>query len=560
MPLEDKDLKSIQEARNLLAKAEEAQKIYAGFSQTQVDRITGAVVRAGLKASESLARLAVEESGFGIYESKIEKNRFATQYLWDDIREMKTVGVIHRDERKGVIEIAEPYGVVLGIIPITNPTSTTLFKGIISLKTRNAIVFSPHPRGIRCIGEAARIMEDAACGAGAPPGLVQCMSHVSMPGINEAMHHPATALILATGGSAMVKAAYSAGKPAYGVGPGNAPAFIERTARIPMAVKAIIMSQTFDNGTICASEQSVVIDRAVKDRALREFRNQGAHLCNENERTLLEKIISKNGGLNPDIVGRYPHELATMAGFSVPEATTVLLAEESRVGEAYPLSIEKLAPILAVYTADGWEKGCELCIDLLHLGGMGHTMAIHSTNEDVIMRFAIEKPVNRILVNAPTSQGAIGFATGLVPSLTLGCGAHGGNITSDNVSAKNLILIKRLARVKPGAVERHAAKPARANRPGHVDLGSASVEASASNDASHPAWKYRNDAFNAPEAKPTSFTMPYSEKKRPASGPRGASVSQADAGSGSTTAPKKKNDGGTPPERCPLGGCEKCDH
>ncbi|MFH1999406.1 MAG: aldehyde dehydrogenase family protein [Planctomycetota bacterium] len=548
MSLEDKDLKSIQEARNLLSKAGEAQKVYARFSQTQVDRITGAVVRAGLKAAESLAKIAVEESGFGVYESKIIKNRFATQYLWEDIRELKTVGVISRDDRKGVLEIAEPYGVILGIVPITNPTSTALFKGIIALKTRNAIVFSPHPRGVRCIGEASRIMEDAARGAGAPAGLVQCMTHVSMEGINEAMHHPVTALILATGGNAMVKAAYSAGKPAYGVGPGNAPAFIERTARIPLAVKAIVMSQTFDNGTICASEQSVIIDRVVKDRVLREFASQGAYLCNEGEKKQLEKIISKNGGLNSDIVGQYPYKIAAMAGFAVPRETTVLLAEESHIGPEYPLSIEKLSPILAIYYADGWEKGCELCIDLLRLGGMGHTMAIHSTNEEVIMRFALEKPVNRILVNAPTSQGAIGFATGLVPSMTLGCGAHGGNITSDNVSARNLILIKRLARVKPGIVEGFELSPRSSYRSGHTPLGGDSLPDSRVSEVSTTDWTYRNDLRNAPGNEPVSFSLPSLPLQPGNSTAQGKNINL-----------NHKCESDVPPERCPLGeGCDRC--
>jgi len=454
LSLNDQDLKSKDEARSLVERAAKAQQIYKKFSQSQVDKVTAAAVRAGAKNAEKLAKLAVEESGFGRVSSKIIKNLFATQTLWDDIKELKTVGVIFRDDRKGVFEIAEPYGVVIGIVPVTNPTSTTLFKGIISLKTRNSIVFSPHPRGIRCISETAKVMEEAAVNAGAPNGLISCMSTVTMDGVNEAMRHPLTSLILATGGAGLVKAAYSAGKPAYGVGPGNAPAFIERTANITMAVKAIVASQLFDNGTICASEQSVVIDEPVKSRTLREFISQGAHLCNNEEKALLSKIITKNKAINPDIVGRYPRELAEMAGFSVPSDTTVLLAEESRVGLDYPLSVEKLSPILAVYSASGWEKCCEICLELLHLGGMGHTMSIHSSNEDVIMKFAIEKPVNRILVNAPTSQGAVGYATGLVPSMTLGCGAHGGNITSDNVSAKNLILTKRVARVKPGFIER----------------------------------------------------------------------------------------------------------
>jgi acetaldehyde dehydrogenase (acetylating) len=543
--LEDKDLRSIQEARRLLKQAAEAQKAYARFSQAEVDRVTEAAVRAGFDAAEQLGELAVEESGFGRAASKTLKNRFSTQNLWEDIKDLKTVGVINRDDRKGIWEIAEPYGVILGIIPITNPTSTTLFKGIISLKTRNAIVFSPHPRGIRCIGETNRVMADAAERAGAPAGLLGCLTQVTMDGINDAMRHPLTSLILATGGEAMVKAAYSAGKPAYGVGPGNAPAFIERSANIRMAVKAVVASQTFDNSTICSSEQSVVIDAPVKDRVLREFCSQGAHLCNGSEKALLEKIIMKGKGINPDIVGKYPHELAEMAGFSVPQETTVILAEENEVGLDYPLSVEKLSPILGVYSAEGWERCCELCIELLQLGGMGHTMAIHSNNEEIITRFALEKPVHRILVNAPTSQGAVGYATDLVPSMTLGCGAHGGNITSDNVSARNLLLIKRLARVKPGFIEGSELRPQNPYRPGHLDLGHTGETAARRALEAH-SYSYMNRAYNPPAAAPRAFTLD-SSAPRPAGGP----ISQ------SGTNPK--GSGEVPPERCPLGcGCSDC--
>lgn len=546
MVLEDKDLKSIQEARILVKRAAEAQKIYQGFSQAQVDRITAAAVRAASKASEELARLAVEESGFGRIESKIEKNRFSSESLWEDIKDQKTVGIIARDDWKGVVEIAEPYGVIVGIIPITNPTSTTLFKGIIALKTRNAIVFSPHPRGIRCISESSRVMQEAAEAAGAPPGLMSCLSFGSMEGIEEAMRHPLTSLILATGGGGLVKAAYSTGKPAYGVGPGNAPAFIERSANIHMAVKAIIASQTFDNGTVCAAEQAVVIDEPIKDRVIREFLQQGAHLCSDEEKTLLERIVMKGGGINPDVVGRYPHELGKMAGFSVPEDTTVLLAWENGVGPDHPLSIEKLSPILAVYTAKGWEKCCELCIDLLNYGGMGHTMAIHSRDEEIIMKFALEKPVHRILVNAPTSQGAVGHATGLVPSMTLGCGAYGGNITSDNISARNLILIKRMARVKPGFVEGCDVRTRSTYRPGHLDLDNSpgSVSSSGLKDS---GYAFRNEALNASSSAPPVFTM------KPSSGASsGEGATSREAGNAPSVAE-------VPPERCPLGGgCEQC--
>ncbi|MBU0754970.1 MAG: aldehyde dehydrogenase family protein [Planctomycetes bacterium] len=555
MLLEDRDLSSMQEARALLKKAAQAQKQYAKFSQAQVDRITSAAVRAGLEASQELAEMAVQESGFGRVDSKTIKNRFATQHLWEDIKDLKTVGVIARDDRKGVMEIAEPYGVILGIVPITNPTSTTLFKGIISLKTRNAVVFSPHPRGIRCIARATRIMAEAAMRAGAPDGLLGCMTQVSMEGIHEAMAHPLTSLILATGGEAMVKAAYSAGKPAFGVGPGNAPAFIERSANLSLAVKAIVASQTFDNSTICSSEQSVVIDTPVKNRVLREFSRQGAYLCNAGEKSLLAKIIMRGKGINPDIVGRFPHELAEMAGFSVPKETTVLLAEEDQVGPAYPLSMEKLSPILAVYSAEGWEACCLKCLELLRFGGMGHTMAIHSTNEEIIMKFALEKPVHRILVNAPTSQGAVGFATGLVPSMTLGCGAHGGNITSDNVSAKNLMLIKRLARVKPGFVERGDQKIVPGYHPGHLMMEKTGPSendgpSAAGGQERSGSFAYRNDAFNAAPSAVQDYTFS-PEKAVLLENPKGVTNSPA-------SAEGQRETSKVPPERCPLGGCGEC--
>ncbi len=453
MILADADLRSIQEARDLVRRSRKAWQTFKSFDQARVDRICEAMARAGSQASEKLARLAVEESGFGSVAGKYQKNKFCTDMLWQSLKDLKTVGVISRDDARRYYQVAEPYGVVLGIVPITNPTSTAMFKILISVKARNSIVISPHPRGVRCIGEATRILAEAARQEGAPDDLILCMSAPTLEGTHEAMRARETALILATGGPDLVRAAYSMGKPAYGVGPGNAPAYIERTADIHHAVRAIVGSQTFDNSTICASEQSVVIDKPIYAAVREEFTRNSAHWCTPEERAKLSAIVVRGRRVNADIVGLYPHQIAKMAGFSVPETTTVLLTEETGVGWDHPLSVEKLSPILSVYCEDGWEAGCERCIEILNFGGRGHTLSIHSRDEEIIWRFVMDKPTHRILINAPSAQGAVGFGTGLVPSMTLGCGAFGGNITSDNISAHNLVLVKHVGYVYEGFVE-----------------------------------------------------------------------------------------------------------
>ncbi len=453
MILADADLRSIQEARDLVRRARKAWDVLRRFDQQKIDRICEAMARAGSEASEKLARLAVEESGFGNPVGKYQKNRFCTDLLWESLKDLKTVGVVHRDDARRYYQVAEPYGVVLAIVPITNPTSTALFKILISIKSRNTVVVSPHPRGVRCIGESARVMAEAARQAGAPDDAILCMSSPTLEGTHEAMRARETGVILATGGPDLVRAAYSMGKPAYGVGPGNAPAYIERTADIHHAVRAIVGSQTFDNSTICASEQSVVIDKPIFEAVKAEFTRNSAHWCNPEEHDKLARIVVRGRRVNPDIVGLYPHQIAKLAGFSVPETTTVLMVEEQGVGWDYPLSVEKLSPILSVYVEDGWEAGCERCIQILNFGGRGHTLAIHSRDEEVIWAFVMEKPTHRILVNAPAAQGAVGYGTGLVPSMTLGCGAFGGNITSDNISAHNLLLTKHVGYVYDGFVE-----------------------------------------------------------------------------------------------------------
>lgn len=437
---------SADQARKLIDRAYESQKLFASFSQERVDRIVESMVRAGSENALRLAAMAVNETGMGVVEDKAVKNRFATVNLYEYIRDMRTADVISRDEQKKVYEIAAPMGVVADIVPTTNPTSTVLFKSIISLKARNAVVFSPHPRAVRCSMEAARLMEEAAAAAGAPGGLVGCLSVCSKEATDELMTNSRTAVILATGGAAMVKAAYASGKPAYGVGPGNVPAFIERTADIPDAVDKIIASKTFDNGTICASEQAIVTENVVAEQVIRELMRKKVYFVSGNDRTALENtVIRQGGGVNPKVVGQSPSVIASLAGIKIPEGTKALAVYLEGVGSQYPLSAEKLCPVLAFYSEENWEKACERCIELLNYGGLGHSLVIHSKDDKVIMEFGLKKPVSRILVNTPSSQGAIGFTTALSPSLTLGCGTTGGNITSDNVTPMHLINKKRLA-------------------------------------------------------------------------------------------------------------------
>jgi acetaldehyde dehydrogenase (acetylating) len=442
----DRDLSSVQEVRELLARAEAVAPQLRELSQKDVDKITEAMADAGYAASESLAKMAVEETGFGKYEDKVIKNRFATRNLIQYVAQLKTVGIIEEDPVSKVYKIAEPMGVVAAIIPSTNPTSTALYKAIIAIKARNPIVMSPHPAAVRCTIEACNVVAGAAQRAGLPKGAIQCMSFPEMSGTQELMKHKITKVILATGGTGLVKAAYSAGKPAFGVGPGNVPAFIERTADVRKAVKDIVDSKMFDNGTVCASEQAIIADRPVRDEAVAELKRNNAYFCSPSEISALEKVMIKpNGGINPGIVGQPASRIAEMAGFQVSPDVSMLVVPLDGVGKNYPLSIEKLSPVISFYEVDGWEQGCEQCIEILNFGGIGHTLVIHSRDEKIIREFAIKKPVFRVLVNTPGTQGAIGFTTGLEPALTLGCGTWGGSITADNVTPLHLINIKRLA-------------------------------------------------------------------------------------------------------------------
>jgi acetaldehyde dehydrogenase (acetylating) len=441
----DKDLQSVQEVRDLIASAKEAQFEFKHFYQNQVDKIIKAMADAGYEAALKLAQWAHEETGFGKVEDKVIKNQFGSRNVYESIKDLKTVGVIGTEHNGKVVKIAEPMGVVAALIPSTNPTSTALFKALISLKCRNAIVASPHPRAVQCTLETFRILSAAAESAGAPKGLMQCMSVPTLAGTEALMKDKDVAVILATGSTPMVKAAYSAGTPAYGVGSGNVPAFIERTANVAKAVADIVTGTTFDNGTLCSSEQSMIVDRFILDQAVGEARKNGCYFVNEDEKRKLENTVLKEGRINPDIVGKPASFIANLAGFNVPNDIKVLLAHCNKVGKVEPLSIEKLSPILAFYTVDGWLEGCHKCIELLEFGGLGHTMVIHSNDKEVILKFALEKPAFRILVNTPASVGAVGYTTALYPSMTLGVGTWGGSIISENVTAKHLMNIKTLA-------------------------------------------------------------------------------------------------------------------
>ena len=445
MSLCDRDLLSIQEARDLARKAKSAQTILATYKEEQIEKIIKNMVKVASENAVRLAEMAVEETGFGNVKDKTIKNKFASLELYNYIKDMKTIGVIKEDKEKRVIEIAEPVGVLMGIIPSTNPTSTTIYKSIISIKSRNGIVFSPHPSALKCTNEAARLMEEAAVQAGAPEGIIGYITKPSMQGTNELMKAQEISMIIATGGSAMVKAAYSAGKPALGVGPGNVPAFIERTANVRMAVKNIIASQSFDNGTICASEQSIVVEQCIKEKVISELKSQGAYFMNKEEIKIVSKaLFTKGFAMNAEFVGRSPKEIAEKTGLKIPEGTTVLIGEQEGVGKDYPLSYEKLTTVLGFYTVKDWKEACNLCIELLNNGGVGHSMSIHTEDDEMVMKFAA-KPVFRILVNTASALGGVGAVTGLAPSFTLGCGTWGGSSTSDNVTPMHLINIKRVA-------------------------------------------------------------------------------------------------------------------
>src|SRR6266850_2472050 len=438
----NKDLESIAQARSIAAAARKAQTLLAELSQEQIDAIVTAMAEAVTPQAEALARLAVEETGYGVVADKIQKNLFASRQVYDFIKPMRTVGVINRIEDRKIIEIGEPFGVVAAIVPSTNPTSTAIYKVLIALKARCPIVVSPHPAAVRCITRSVEIMAEAAYRAGAPRGAIGWMTTVTLEGTQELMRHRDVAVILATGGMGLVRAAYSSGKPAYGVGPGNAPCYVERSADLRKAASDIMIGKTFDNGVLCSSPNSVVVDEAVAEELRRDLQSQGAYFMNQAEMDALAKgLVTPQRLPDPALVGKPAAYIAKQVGITIPEAARALIAPLAGVGRDYPLSIEKLSPVLSFYVVKDWREGCERCIQILRYGGMGHTMSIHSQNDDVILQFGLKKPAFRICVNTPTTHGSIGLTTGLDPAMTLGCGGYGGNITSGNLSPKDVLTI-----------------------------------------------------------------------------------------------------------------------
>jgi acetaldehyde dehydrogenase (acetylating) len=442
----DKDLLSIQQARSMVEAAYNAQKTWAKATQEQVDRVCQAMVDAAFAASERLGRMASEETGYGVPEHKKLKNEFASRHVWNSIKDVRTVGVVHHDPQARVYEIAWPMGVVAALTPSTNPTSTVINKILISVKARNGVVVAPHPSAVNCCVETARLMAEAAVAAGAPAGLIQCMSQVSVQGTNELMAHRHTAVILATGGSPMVRAAHSQGKPAYGVGPGNVPVYVDRSADLERAARYIVASKAFDYSVICATEQAVIADRPIADRLEQLMKAEGAHFMDEAQTQAMRGLLFKSdGAINAATVGKSPQVLAGMAGIAVPASARILVSRLSKIGREEPLSREKLTTLLGWYVVDGWEQGCDRCIEMIYFGGRGHSVMMHTGDDNIAMRFGLEKPVFRIGVNTMGTLGAIGLTTSVMPSMTLGSGGIGGAITGDNISVRHLFNVKRLA-------------------------------------------------------------------------------------------------------------------
>lgn len=443
----DQDLRSIQEMRQAVSRAKKAQQKFMSFSQEKIDAIVEAIAKAAYRQSEKLAKMAVEETGMGVVEHKVLKNHVGSMDVYHSIKNEKTIGVIHEDSVNKLMEIAYPYGVIAAIIPTTNPTSTAMYKTLIALKAGNAIVVSPHPRAKRCTVETLKICHEAAIKAGAPEGLIGWISEPSMEATQQLMTHRDVDLILSTGGGGLVRAAYSSGKPAYGVGPGNVPVYIEKSCDVKKAVKMIVDSKTFDNGTICATEQAIVVDQSIKEQVASEMERNGAYFLNAEEKRKLERLIlpAGNGRVSPDIVGKPAVKIAEMAGVKVPDGTRLLVAEENQAGKDVPFSLEKLAPIFALYTVANEQDALNRCLDILNLGGRGHSFAIHTQDDRVVRTFSEKMPVSRVLVNTLSSIGAVGATTALEPSMTLGCGAYGGNISSDNITARHLYNVKRVA-------------------------------------------------------------------------------------------------------------------
>jgi len=442
----DKDLAARQEARILSRQAHKAQDVLAQMSQAELDKIVQNIAKEFSAASLELAELAVRETGFGNVEDKITKNKFASATVAAAVADMKTVGVLKERPEEKLWEIGVPMGVIAAIVPSTNPTSTVCYKAIIALKSGNAIIFSPHPKAVECTLRAARIVAAAAEKAGAPAGSISCLTMASMAGCQELMAAEEVRLILATGGPAMVKAAYSSGKPAIGVGAGNGPVYIHHSADVKKALGCILRSKTFDYGTVCASEQSIIVEKDMEEAVRSEAKRQGFYFMDTKEAGCLAKLLFKpNGTLNPEIVGKCAEKLAQMAGFSVPRGTKILVAREQEAGPTRPYSMEKLCPVLAFFVMDSEDAVLSKAIEVLRHEGSGHTFAMHAEDENVVRKFAAQIPVSRFLVNTPAALGGIGASTGLFPALTLGCGAVGGSSSSNNISPLDLINIRRVA-------------------------------------------------------------------------------------------------------------------
>ena len=443
----DKDLFSVQEARQLVVQAKKAQELLAEMSTAQIDNIVEHMARTVSKYAEELAKMTQQETGFGKWEDKTVKNLFASQHVYEYIKDMKVLGIIEENFQEKTMDVGVPVGVICALIPSTNPTSTAIYKTLIAIKAGNGIVFSPHPNARECSKRTIEILRNAAVEAGAPEGIVGYLKNLSLPGTKELMHHKDIAMILATGGEAMVRAAYASGKPTISGGPGNGPAFIERSANINQAVRHIVESKTFDNGVICASEQSIIVEEFILAEVKQELLHHRAYFMTKVESDQLGKyLLRSNGMINAEVVGKPATFLAEKAGFNVPAGTTVLISEQDNCPISYtnPYSREKLCPVLAFYVEKNWEAACARCIELLTNEGKGHTLVIHTQNEEVVREFALHKPVYRMLVNTPAALGGIGATTNIAPALTLGCGAAGNGSSSDNVSPFHLVNIRKV--------------------------------------------------------------------------------------------------------------------
>ena len=441
----DTDLAAIQEVRDRCETAAQAAEELRRCPQAELDAIVEAMARAAYQAAESLARAAIEDTGFGKLEDNTLKNVFASWYVYRYIRNMKTTGVIRERADDKILEIAEPVGVIAAILPTTNPTSTAINKALIALKAGNSIIMSPHPRAARCVAETVQVLHDAAVGAGAPHGCIQTLDHPTLAATDALMRHRHVALILATGGPAMVRAAYSAGKPAYGVGPGNVPVIIDKSARVGKAVSDILLSKTFDNGTLCTSEQALIVEDSHKEPVIRELIRQRVYFAEPDEQEKLARLIVRNDAINPAIVGQSPGKLAEMAGFNLPDDTTVIMVTLKGVGRDHPLSIEKLSPVLAFYVEPDIAACIRRAVAVLNYGGLGHTAAIHAADDAVVRDFAAAVPAYRVIVNSPADHGGVGITTALTPSMSLGSGTISGSITTEHLNPMLLVNIKRIA-------------------------------------------------------------------------------------------------------------------